>query len=127
VELARAVFEATNSRNISGYRALFLTGGEAARVLGREKAEAYLASRTQKVLQDALAATAAAIPQGAIFAGADDLGGDSYAMRLTARADAGEEPRTLSIPIGRAVKVGAVLRLVAPPRPRAASRSQLGR
>lgn len=105
-ELARAVFEVARDGNIDAYRGLFLTGGEANRVLGLEAAEQYLARRTSKALEDALVNMAVQVPPNAVFVGVEEVGENSFAMKLNVDART-----TALVPIGKAVQVGAIYRL----------------
>jgi len=105
-ELARAVFEVARDGNIDAYRGLFLTGGEANRVLGLEAAEQYLARRTSKALEDALVNMAVQVPPNAVFVGVEEVSEGSFAMKLNVDART-----TALVPIGKAVKVGAIYRL----------------
>ncbi len=110
-ELARAVFEVARDGSLEGYRGLFLNGGEAARVLGREGAERYLSQRSKKALEDALVNMAVQVPPNAVFMGVESVSEDSFAMKLGVDAKT-----TALVPIGRAVQVGAIYRLADFPR-----------
>ncbi len=110
-ELARAVFEVARDGNIEGYRGLFLNGGEASRVMGRDAAEQYLSQRSPKHLEDALINMAVQVPPNAVFVGVEEVGEGSFAMKLTVDART-----TALVPIGRAVQVGAIYRLAEAPR-----------
>jgi len=105
-ELARAVFEVARDGNIDAYRGLFMTGGEANRILGLEGAERYLAMRTHKAMEDALVNMAVQVPPNAVFVGVEEVEEGSYAMKINVDART-----TALVPIGKAVKVGAIFRL----------------
>lgn len=110
-ELARAVFEMARDGNIEGYRGLFLNGGEAARVMGRDAAERYLSQRSPKAMEDALVNMAVQVPPSAVFVGVEEIGEGAFAMKLSVDAKT-----TALVPIGRAVQVGAIYRLREIPR-----------
>ncbi len=68
-ELGHAAVHAALEADIEEFRGLFLSGPEAAQVLGTERAAAYLDRRSLSFLEDALADLAARIPEGAHFRG----------------------------------------------------------
>jgi hypothetical protein len=110
-ELGHAAFQAALDANLDEYRGLFLSGSEAAKVLGTDGAEAYLNRRSLSALEDALAELAARIPQGSHFATAavedDDL--CMMTLNLPDRSKA-------TLPLGTVSFVGRVLRLREPPK-----------
>jgi len=110
-ELARAVFEVARDGNIDAYRGLFMNGGEANRILGLEGAERYLAMRTHKAMEDALVNMAVQVPPNAVFVGVEEVDEGTFAMKLTIDART-----TALVPIGKAVKVGAIFRLLELPQ-----------
>jgi len=106
-ELGRLVFRAVVAADLDQYVHLFLTGGEASRVL-HGGAEAYMARRSTKAFEDALVELSVHIPEGALFSGTsrvDDV------LHIEVRNDRGA---TRAVPVGTTTKVGAILRLVTP-------------
>ena len=57
-ELGSSVYEAARSADINLFRDLFLTGGEAARLVGTQRADTWLRSRSPDALIDLLAGIA---------------------------------------------------------------------
>ena len=110
-ELARAVFEIGRNRDMVGFRGLFLAGAEARKALGTS-AQAYLDARTKRVLFEALVLLNEAIPRDAHYGGVEVIDNQRYAMRAIAPDGTG-----VWIPFGKAVRVGAVYRLVEPALP----------
>lgn len=108
-ELGHAAFHAAMDADLDQYRGLFLTGPEAAELLGTHAADAYLNARRLSVLEDALADLAARIPPGSHYvqAAVDDQGLCRIVLRLP-------EPGTATLALGTTVRVGRILRLQAP-------------
>lgn len=105
-ELGHAAFQAAMDADLDQYRGLFLSGPEAAQVLGTDGAESYLNRRSLATLADALAELAARIPDGAHYEDAALEGDDLclITLRLPDRSKA-------TLPLGSVVNVGRVLRL----------------
>ncbi len=108
-ELGHAAFHAALDADLDEYRGLFLTGPEAANVLGPDAAEAYLGRRSLRVLEDALADFAARIPPGAHFDHAA-MDGDDLCL-ITLRLD---DDSKATLPLGSVSRVGRILRLREP-------------
>lgn len=70
-ELGRAIFSAAQTRDLHAYRDLFLNGAEAAALMGRARAETWLAQRSIEALEASLASLGERIPPGSIFEGAE--------------------------------------------------------
>lgn len=111
-ELGRAVFEVARGADFRGYRDLYLNGPEAGRLLGPDRASAYLRQRSDEVLEDALAELAALIPEGAIFDGVKPVKGGMLGLR--ARSPGLKGPVAV-IAVGTVTESGGVQRLVYPP------------
>ena len=107
-ELGRTLFRVARSRDHRTYRELFLSGTEAAHLLG-DDAASYMEARAPEVLATSLGALADAIPDGAIYAGMHPLGQDHYQMEV---AIDGLEPRMM--PVGTIIQVGAAWRVFGP-------------
>lgn len=107
-ELGRVVFEVARGADIEGYRDLFLAGGEAAAVLG-EEADAYLARRNLRALEESLITLGALIPEGAVLRGVEQTGPDRVALVVVPATG----PRLL-IEMGSVVRLGGVFRLREP-------------
>lgn len=103
-ELATCVFEASRTADLLMYRDLFLNGGEAAGLLGRENAEGWLASRSQKHLTDSLATLGAHCSEDSFLAEAW-LEGEVLVLRIRA------EDLDVEAPVATAKKVGQAWRL----------------
>ncbi|GEM_PF-2885757 len=110
-ELGHAAFHAAIDADLDEYRGLFLSGPEAARVLGTAGAETYLNRRSLAALEDALADLAARIPDGAHFEEAAMEGENLclLTLRLPDRSRA-------TLALGSVAKVGRILRLREPSR-----------
>ena len=110
-DMGRVFFEVARSAASDGYRDPFLAGAEAAVVMG-DQAEAYLARRNQRALEDSLVTLGALIPEAAAFRGVEQTGPDRVAMIVSAATG----PRVL-IDIGSGVRLVSVFRLREPPSP----------
>ncbi len=108
-ELGHAAFHAAMDADLDEYRGLFLSGPEAAKVLGTAGAESYLNRRTLSALEDALADLAARIPQGAHFDHAALEGEDLCLITLRL-----PDQSRATLPLGSVVQVGRILRLREP-------------
>lgn len=106
-ELARMVFEAARDDDLQGLRSLFLMGAEAGEVLG-EQAERFLSACRGPRLSEGLRLLRRQIPAASVFMhGRAERDGSCF-MHLRDREV------ELDIYFGKAVKVGAVWRLVEP-------------
>jgi hypothetical protein len=106
-ELARMVMETARADDRAGWRSLFLMGAESTEVMGAQ-ADRFLAACRGPRLAEALQLLRAQLPTGATFLyGRQEHDGRCY-MHLRDREIEAE------IYFGRAVKVGAVLRMVEP-------------
>jgi hypothetical protein len=86
------------------YRSLFLNGGEAARLLGREDAEKWLGRRSQRRLTESLATLAAHCSEGGFLAEAW-LEGEVLVLRIR------DEDTDVETPVATAKKLGQAWRL----------------
>ena len=107
-ELGRAVFACCLSKDLKGYRSLFLNAREAHDKLGAV-AEAFLEQRNLSLLQQAFAQVQSQISVGSVYLGVDDQGKTTMVIRV--RSVDGEER---SVPVGSITVVGSVLRLLEP-------------
>lgn len=103
-ELGSSVFEAGRQADLFLYRDLFLNGGEAGRLLGREEAEKWLARRSNKRLTDSLAGLAVHCREGTYFAEAR-LQGDVLVLRTR------DAEREYERPVATVKQVGTAWRL----------------
>ncbi len=110
-ELGHCLFLALQGRDPRRYRELFLTGGEARRLLG-DDAAAYLEARTGPRVIEAFEGLRGAVPRGSVYQGMKALGDDRWALRF-ARPDGS----TREVPVGTLVQVGTAWRIFAPPPP----------
>jgi hypothetical protein len=108
-ELARTVYQLAVSCDLEGYRGLFLAGGEAASIFGEEVGEAYLSSRTIRVLEDSLCTIGAHLEGGPRYHGVRLDTEDRLFLQIRRGEDLQE------IDLGTVVRVGAVVRLAEPP------------
>lgn len=109
-ELARSVFEAARNEDVHAYRGLFLMGREVAEVMGSD-AEQWMEGCSLPLLRPCVLRMRQAIPDGATYGGVEMVGAHDWAF--LARLPGGESVR---IPFGRAVRIGAILRLVEGPK-----------
>ena len=107
-ELGRAAFQAARSADLDLFRALFLTGGEAARLLGTDQADQWLQQRSNAVLLDSLAALAVYCAPGTTLYRAH-LSGEL--LVLTVRAEASGERE---VPVATVRQVGPAYRFFEP-------------
>ena len=106
-ELARMVMKAARADDRSGWRGLFLMGSETTEVMGVQ-ADRFLAACRGPRLAEALSLLRQQIPQGAVFLyGRQEHDGRCYLHLRDREVE-------LEICFGKAVKVGAVLRMVEP-------------
>ncbi|HJN74740.1 MAG TPA: hypothetical protein QGF58_12480 [Myxococcota bacterium] len=106
-ELGRFVFHAVLTADLDEYRELFLTGGEAHKVL-HGGAQNYMEQRSEKALEDTLVELSVHVPEGAMFSGTTRVGD---VLHLEVRND---RDASRSVPVGTTARVGAVLRLMTP-------------
>jgi len=104
-ELGRTVFQIARGADLDAFRALFLTGAEAAEMLG-EDAPRYLEQRTLAAMEESLVNIAARIPEGSVFGGAI-VPPSGEAILYAKDADGGKA----EVPMGTAIKVRHVWRL----------------
>lgn len=109
-ELGRAVFQVAKAADFLGYRDLFLNGPEAGRILGIDRAEAYLSQRNEEVLEDALAELGALMPPGSVFDGVKPVQGGMLGI-----CTKGPTGTVAVLPVGTVTEVDGVQRLVYPP------------
>lgn len=109
-ELGRAVFQVARAADFQGYRDLFINGPEAGRLLGVERAKAYLRQRSDDVLEDALAELAALLPPGAVYHAVKPVQGGMLGLETK-----GPTGTLAVIPVGTVTEVGGAQRLVYPP------------
>jgi hypothetical protein len=105
-ELGQAAFLTAMDADLDQHRGLFLSGPEAAQVLGTDGAESYLNRRSLATLADALAELAARIPDSSHHEDAA-LEGDGLCL-ITLRPP---DRSKATLPLGSVVNVGRVLRL----------------
>ncbi len=108
-ELGRLVFQAARSRDYLAFRDLFLNAAEAARLLGRENADAYLEVRNDAVMREALDAIAARCITGTVYAGVQPVNGGLLGLRV--RSDGGGD---LLLQIGSVTEIEGGCRLHLP-------------
>ncbi len=106
-ELGRLVFMAARGGDLPRYRGLFLSGSEAAEVLGADAAS-YLEQRSYAVLQESLTELSGQLSPGTIYGGLGEQRGRMFAIKI--KDSSGE--RTLRI--GTVVQLGRVWRLLEP-------------
>ncbi len=104
-ELGEALLPIVERQDLNGFRALYLTGPEAAQHMG-EEAENYLASRSRETFLQTLRRIQQDLPANPTYIDMH-IDGD---LNCTLKLKNGEETR--KVPVGRAVYLGAVLRLV---------------
>ncbi|GEM_PF-7090582 len=109
--LGGLLFQAVLAADLETYRALHLTGGEAARLLGQGEAERYLARRNVQALEDALVELAIRVPAGATLESASQSAGQ-LVLRITF------DGRTEQVAAGSVRQVEDVWRLYEPPSER---------
>ena len=105
-ELGQYLFPVLRNLNLNDFRALHLTGAEAAEVLDEDVQE-YLAQRTRAALQEKMETIHAQLPRGGIYV---DLAlSNEMSCTLFVRSQTSTE---IAIPLGQAAYVGSILRLV---------------
>ncbi|MFZ5481229.1 MAG: hypothetical protein ACOZNI_31005 [Myxococcota bacterium] len=109
-ELGRVVFEVARAADIDQYRGLFLMGAEVPAALGKE-AEAYLATRSPRALEESLVEIGASIPDDAHYV-ATHVMGDKAVIEVLLR-----DKQARLVEIGTAVRVGKAWRLKDPACP----------
>ncbi|MCK6529526.1 hypothetical protein L6R50_18890 [Myxococcota bacterium] len=109
-EVGRAVFAAARSDDFDAYRAQYLGGAEATRVLGRERAEAYLDGRPPERIRLAFARLGHAIDPETVYDCVESDAGGLWSLRLKRQGDV-----RLTVPLGTLHRVGGLWRLLDPP------------
>jgi len=110
-ELAQAAFSAARSSDFDAYRALYLTGAEASRIMGRERAEAYIDERDSESLRESFAVLCDAAGPGAVFAGVAE-GEEPGDFAVVEHQPDG---MTHVVPLGRLARLGGLWRIERPP------------
>lgn len=109
-EVGRAVFAAARSDDFDAYRAQYLGGAEATRVLGRERAEAYLDGRPPERIRLAFTRLGQAVDPDTVYDCVQSDAGGLWSLRLKRRGDV-----HLTVPLGTLHRVGGLWRLLDPP------------
>jgi hypothetical protein len=104
-ELGEALMPIVEKQDLNGFRALHLSGPEAAQHLG-EEAEDYLASRSRETFLATLRRIQQDLPADATYIDMHIDGDLNCALKLK-NGDGTQE-----VPVGRATYLGAVLRLI---------------
>jgi hypothetical protein len=108
-ELGRALYGVIRAGRVADYRALYINGSEAARILGEDAARGYLERRSPEVLKENFEAHAHRIKGCAGYAGFLRTEDDRFSLRIRLGTE-----KKRDIPIASLVSVGAVLRLAVP-------------
>lgn len=106
-ELGRLAFQAARSRDAHLWRNLFINGAEARSLLGGERAQAFVETRTPELLRSVLDAVADQVPRDAVFDGIETDDAGHHAIRMRSES---QGPRLVGI--GRSVQMGVAWRLV---------------
>jgi hypothetical protein len=104
-ELGQALMPIVERQDLNGFRALHLTGPEAAQHMG-EEAESYLSSRSRETFLATLRRIQKEIPENATFVDMHIDGELNCALKLK-NSDGVQQ-----VPVGQATYLGAVLRLI---------------
>ena len=104
-ELGEALMPIVEQQDLNGFRALYLSGPEAAQHMG-EKAEDYLASRSRETFLATLRRIQQDLPADATYVDMHIDGDLNCALKLK------NGDGTQKVPIGQATYLGAVLRLI---------------
>jgi len=104
-ELGEALMPIVERQDLNGFRALYLSGPEAAQHMG-EKAEEYLASRSRESFLATLRRIQQDLPTDATYVDMHIDGELNCALKLK------NEDGTQRVPVGQATYLGAVLRLI---------------
>ena len=108
-ELGHLVFEIAQSHDLHGFRDLFLSGTEAAALLGEDEARTYLEQRSDALLRRALGRLSDACATGTVFVGVEPTPEGGLGIKI--RGPSGGEQ---VVPVGTVTEVGAGLRLHLP-------------
>jgi hypothetical protein len=104
-ELGEALLPIVKQQDLNGFRALYLSGPEAAQHMG-EKAEDYLASRSRETFLATLRRIHQDLPAEATYVDMHIDGDLNCALKLK------NGDGTQKVPVGQATYLGAVLRLI---------------
>ncbi len=104
-ELGEALMPIVENQDLNGFRALYLSGPEAAKHMG-EEAEDYLTSRSRDTFLSTLHRIHEDLPADATYIDMHIDGDLNCALKLK------NDDGTQKIPVGRATYLGAVLRLI---------------
>ena len=107
-ELGRAIFSYCLSKDLQGYRSLFLNAREAHEKLGAV-AEQFLEKRSVQVLQQSFDQLTSTILIGSVYAGIDEQ--ERSKIVIIVRLPDGEQKHLM---VGSITVVGTVLRLLEP-------------